>query len=488
MSLLTNVVNTINNTVSSSITEGSNFVNQLLATDMPPPPPPRTNPTQIMQIRALFADLIEAADPKHPHAANTIRSVLAKHIETITLLQQDFTLLKKAGIPLSQETANAIQQKFNMAGLFGIQINRSNIDRYLSNEEALRIAVDAQESVKNYDFSDVVFHLCNYFSSLFHSDTSELAQFFQKIVKNYYSSQLYEDRKTLMIHLLRETSPNTDDMTKISLLVHHSGPYFLKLLQTVVDKLKGSTDPKVVTFIRIMESVKSSLPPIPQEEVDLQMEKIRKESPFSVQILKSLGAATMGETFLLSCDDPCNATSFYAVMKLKRPNIKEKVQREEFIFEREAAGNPGMEKFIHSFKSTMAEDLDFRNEAKNVQKARSYFGSGRVGTVEFLDVMPVSDDYFFMELAPGHDLDHWLRHIDTMPSSERFAKLRLLTVLNKSVQSLVEKWIEVLLFSSHHEGLLHKDPHAGNIIIEIPFLTSPDKLEHGETYVRFIDW
>ena len=198
-------------------------------------------------------------------------------------------------------------------------------------------------------------------------------------MKSYFGSLSAIDKRSMIASAIRNAKPlkqsytkeqfdHLDNKEKMNIYGEYmggmfkgAGPLFQKLLQG----LPVGAIPKGLQ--KAIDDMKDSLAPIPEKIVKERMSAIIENSKGkvkSIDVLKSLGAASVGQAFLCKMYGPAYPEGKEVVIKLLRPDVRNRMVRERKIMEeaakkvdRESAGIPetdtkytgGMYANVHGF-------------------------------------------------------------------------------------------------------------------------------------------
>ncbi|MCR5250318.1 MAG: phosphotransferase [Lachnospiraceae bacterium] len=208
-------------------------------------------------------------------------------------------------------------------------------------------------------------------------------QFLRNILSDYLSGCNNLDLRSMLSSAIRNAKPaklskDATDEEKLKAVSSYvggalkgAGPLLQKTLQGVPESMipKGLEE--------AMEDMKSNLAPIPKEIVEAELLGIVQRSDGQIRriaITKSLGAASVGQAFL--CRVYMKDSENYGrpvVIKLLRPDVRNRMMREEKILNKCAAdAGEGMRKTFEGQMERIREELDLTIEAKNCELGMIY--------------------------------------------------------------------------------------------------------------------
>ena len=262
-------------------------------------------------------------------------------------------------------------------------------------------------------------------------------KFLQTLMNDYFRDSNPEDKRQMLSYIIKDFKKNDKESTE----KEKGGEYFASSLKgagPVMQKMmQGVPEYIVVPELRnAINVVKSDLRPIDTRYVNQTISEIKdkcKKQIKDIKIEKRLGAASVAETFLCTIKGPKNDEK-EAVIKILRPDAKERMKRELPLIKRSAvfADMPDSEvaKYKQNIKninnvpphkprtteagflaqlSEIEKEFDLKNEAKNCKTGKSKYGNKdeKVKSVDLIDV-PMAENYLIMNKAEGITLD---RHI-----------------------------------------------------------------------------
>jgi ubiquinone biosynthesis protein len=225
------------------------------------------------------------------------------------------------------------------------------------------------------------------------------------------------------------------------------GPTFCKLGQIL------STRPDLLPpeFIRELATLQDNVPPLSEEQVVSVMEQelgVPWEDVFETVDPQPLAAGTIAQVHRATL-----ATGQRVVIKIQRPDARELIEQDLAlleVFAEKAAKRPSlklvidMEAVFHHLSDSLQRELDFRQEAVNMQ---------RIGEVlegfPRLAVPAVHHDLSTSRLLVMHDVGGG--PIDTAPDGEP---------RREAARQLLESFYKQIMV----DGFFHADPHPGNLM------------------------
>ncbi|MBE5827389.1 MAG: hypothetical protein E7307_12225 [Butyrivibrio sp.] len=300
-------------------------------------------------------------------------------------------------------------------------------------------------------------------------------------------------------------------------LIRGAGPLLHKMLQ-------GLPEDSLPEAVRLaLRDVKSKLPSIPERVIKTQMNTMIEASGGRVtriEVIKNLGAASVGQTFLCKIFGPDMPEGKRVVIKLLRPDCQNRMKREEKVM-LDCAGkvSKGMYETYMGQLSNYYMELDLSQEAKNIEEGRVYNkGYGDVTSEEVDRTIAPTANYLMIKEAPGKTLDDILldsvktrkqvhdeihdKYLDKYGNTvvsegaitlsqeniekTRQARTKLINLANDLIAKrdimahITKKWLEEALFGS---GYYHADLHAGNILLSD---TKGTLIDYGNA-VKFTD-
>ncbi len=355
-------------------------------------------------------------------------------------------------------------------------------------------------------------------------------KFMRLVLSNYFAGVSTLDKRSMLAGAIRATKPavklpdNATEEQKKQAEKDVTGAYLggiLKgagpLLQKMLQGIPTIGLPKELQSA--LDDMKSRLAPIPPQIVKAQMLDMVKRSNgrvTKIEVTRALGAASVGQTFLCKMYGPGFENGKDVVVKLLRPDVRNRMMREKSIMRdcaRITDKNGGMLATYEGQLLRIEEELDLTIEAANVEKGICYDKHGNTVKAMKVDhtVEPTATS-MVLEKAPGTTLDAYMKSVaqekkeimsqfymykeknvdgvivrEPMTievNGEKIIPVRLnadnsgkLFEAQKRIQKLILRlqkrqqymtdlariWVEEGIFKN---GFYHGDLHAGNIMID----------------------
>ncbi|MEG2139977.1 MAG: AarF/UbiB family protein [Bilophila sp.] len=315
-------------------------------------------------------------------------------------------------------------------------------------------------------------------------------KFMKESMVNYFSQQAPIDKRAMIAASLRYTAANAPQTAQLGAFLKGAGPIMQKMLQGFNT---ANMDP---IFADALSDMKTNLAPIHERIVKAQlygMVQDSKGSITSIEVVKSLGAASVGQAFLCKVTTPQSDEPVDCVIKLLRPNVKVRADRERKIFEDVAKGIPGMQVTFAGQLNRIMDELDLTKEARNVEVSSVYDNGPfkNVHSMKTFSLIDASPSSMVLEKAPGVTIDAFYKtgkaRIEEILSDSKGVTLDVgcekintllglydeLKALQSGLQNSAMAWVAEGVFGG---GFYHGDLHAGNMMF--------DK-DHGVTMIDY---
>lgn len=420
---------------------------------------------------ARAAPLLQGGDK----GVAALRQVLLEHKEALALLcaRPD----GGAAAELPEGLGAALRQALALPGpldtdppptpaqwqehLASVQLAIEGLDNH--QEQQLRQAVN--EVVDQFDFSPYSRQL----QSIETGMRGPVKAFFTEVFSRYFSEQPQEDRRNMVASLLRQSVPGDSPEHRLVAVLKGAGPFMHKVLQLFCDKVPDESTKAALS------SVKTGLTPIDRELKRAMLDRIVQDSKGGIEALsevRTLGAASVGEALLAKVKVPPGAdgqaVDKSVVIKLLRPGIVERAQRERVFFAEAASHHRGMGQTFAGMADQIEAEMNLQTEAKNVQRGQVYNGqAANLEAMKLSELVPAQHDYMVVEQASGSALQHYIDMCEKTARGERsIPAAEALAYGQKAAQQLAELgrvWMSQALTG---DGFFHGDLHAGNVMFQ----------------------
>ena len=379
-------------------------------------------------------------------------------------------------------------------------------------------------------------------------------KFMRLVLSEYFEKSSLIDQKSMLASCIRNLKPKQEvkeglsekekkaaeeEVEKmhrgnfIAGILKGAGPLLQKMLQGV--PTKGISK----DIAEALEDMKSNLAPIPEEIVKAKMQEIIDRSKgriTGIKVVKALGAASVGQAFKCQLEGPEFKEPKNVVIKLLRPEARNRMLREKKIMlecakktdqQYDNNGHPIPQKYKGGMQATyegqlqrIEEELDLTIEARNAEKGSLYnYGFQTVKSEKIDHTIAPTTDTLIIEEASGNTLDRYLKEVrekvnqlydgyfekdengqfkelqkntingkemvmlesKTM-TAEKLKKLPSVYVETRKLldqailrQQYLSQMVSTWMFEAvYGEGFYHGDLHAGNIMIDDKSITLID--------------
>lgn len=421
------------------------------------------------QIRTLLAEIFlpekswqnDTTDP-----GVRLKSVLVDNAGLLARIYSQPAMLQEAGLPLGlsnvvQNTLDDLKDELRVpAGL----VNESTVSIALTSLPTSSYFVLSQNidnHLDNFEFRSL--GGVDLLASLGDLGEGNFQTFLKNIFTHYFDNQAVVDKRAMLSSYLTQSGSKDSEEMKLVSLLKGGGPYLQKVLQLFGDKATG--DLKAA-----LDELKTGLNPINKEIVKAITAGIIDKSGGAIDkinISRSLGAASVGETVLANIHWKNRDEPQEVVLKLLRPGIRLRADRELDFFEAEAKKLPGMLKTFQGIAEQIQVEMDLKREADNVRLAQVYNqGFDNLSAMKLVEKVPPSQGYMVLQKAPGTTVKHAFEDLKTKignwnPRTSDSTCYTTSSKMASGIEALASKWIEEGIFGS---GFYHGDLHSGNIM------------------------
>jgi predicted unusual protein kinase regulating ubiquinone biosynthesis (AarF/ABC1/UbiB family) len=296
---------------------------------------------------------------------------------------------------------------------------------------------------------------------------SYFSRFLKNVIAEYFPQLKPIDKKRIFASLLRNTSTKSDDIDKLMAIVYASGPFFQKLMQLLGDKLEKGR------LKTALSTVKSKLPSIDPYDLEEYLDELRRDG-IQLEIVRSLGAASVGETFLAKQTLESGEVRLIAI-KFMRPGIEKIARRENKFFSEQAALiSDTMKISFRQISKQIFDELNLLTELRNLELGASVYNfnepnatgfAANIVAVRPIKGFPQTKSRLAMEFGNGKAVRDTRGIAGDANMPLRLAKLELM-VKGILLDTLPRKFVRKALFREPC-GFFHGDLHEGNMIIWI---------------------
>ena len=272
------------------------------------------------------------------------------------------------------------------------------------------------------------------------SDSPGQVGFFRQVISSYFTSLSKADKRSCFAAAMRyaqtfDFSGLQNDPEKLvsaqkvavnkftGAILKGTSPLLQKMMQGLPRDIMGD-------YADALEDMKSSLAPIPRKIVQAHFMQMIEESKGkgagkeieSIELKKSLGAASVGEAFLCSFKIKGEQWPRQFVVKIMRHDAERRVNAEAEIFTEAAKKiGPGMAKTWEGQLKQYMTEFDFRNEAKNVNEGVKLYDianteghplrliTTKVESMKLSTVVAPKKDVMVAEVARGKPVDKFFK-------------------------------------------------------------------------------
>jgi len=421
------------------------------------------------QIRTLLAEIFLPEKSWQADTQNSGERLKKVFIDNSGLLARIYSqpsLIEEAGLPADlndviRSTLNELKQELNIPNGLINQYTVAAALHVMPSESYGAMSKNIDSHLADFEFNSL--GGVDLLTNLAAMGEGNFQTFLTNIFNNYFDNQAIVDKRAMLASYLTNSGSKDNEEMKLVSLLKGGGPYLQKVLQLFGDKATG--DLKVA-----LDDLKTGLNPINKEIVKAITAGIIAKSGGAIEkidISRSLGAASVGETVLANIHWKHEEAPQEVVIKLLRPGIRLKADRELSFFEAEARKIPGMLKTFQGISQQIQVEMDLKKEADNVRSAQVYNeGFTNLSAMKLVGKVPPSQGYMVLEKAPGttvkrafEDLKNNIKSWN--PVNEDNTSYITGAQLASGIEALTSKWIEEGIFGS---GFYHGDLHSGNIM------------------------
>ncbi|MCS6934655.1 MAG: AarF/ABC1/UbiB kinase family protein [Chitinophagales bacterium] len=240
---------------------------------------------------------------------------------------------------------------------------------------------------------------------------------------------------------------------RVRMAAEELGPTFVKLAQIL------SNRPDIIPegLVKELEKLQDRVAPFAFNEVkstiELSLGK-KMEDLFSEFHETPIASASIGQVHRAKLK-----TGEDVVVKVQRPHVKEQIEQDLSIIKSgvrsmdrylKKQGILNAEEVVRVFERAISKELDYRNEARNIEKFRSVYRHRSDFYVPKAYREISTDKVLVMEYVKGCKITD-------------VAQLR---EWNISPARIVERGMDIYLSQIFEYGYFHGDPHPGNVLVD----------------------
>jgi ubiquinone biosynthesis protein len=275
------------------------------------------------------------------------------------------------------------------------------------------------------------------------------------IVAGYFSINWLSTKK-LLKHFVpkryKHKGITLSPQERLKLMLEKLGPTFIKFGQIIADRPDIISDKLRAELKKLQSNVKPF-------DHDLAINLIESElsapiaSVFKSFDFECIGSASMGQVYKAVLKNGDNV-----VIKIQRPNIKEKINLDlqilQYLANRISEEYPefiviNLEGIVKEFGETLRNELNYFNEAANARRFEEIFRD-----VDYCKIPKIYEELSTSKLLV-------LEYIDGITPDNTIKLIE--SGLNPKV--IASNGVNVFLKMIFEHGFFHADPHAGNMFI-----------------------
>ncbi len=275
---------------------------------------------------------------------------------------------------------------------------------------------------------------------------------FEDVIANSTLRNLVTE--SMRIKWLRDEKPALEytRWERIRMAAVELGPTFVKLAQVL------SNRPDIIpeALVKEFEKLQDRVPPFEFNKVKAIIERETKLK--LTDIFEEFNEVPMASASIGQVHKAKLITGESVVVKVQRPDVqdqidqdlnilREVVQRADRYLKKQGVMNA--EEVVHVFERSMQKELDYKNEARNLDRFRNYYKARK----DFYVPMP------YREFSTSKVL------IMEFVSGCKITDVRQLREWGLDPEKIVEQGMDIYLTQIFEHGFFHGDPHPGNILV-----------------------
>ncbi len=275
---------------------------------------------------------------------------------------------------------------------------------------------------------------------------------FEDVITNSTLRNFVSERRRLT--WLRQEKPVFEytRWERIRMVAEELGPTFIKLAQVLSNRPDMLPEPLIKEFEKLQDNVPpfefSRVRTIIKAETGVEIEELFDD--FSE---KPLASASIGQVHRARLK-----TGEEVVVKIQRPDIRDTIHQDLSILHEavnradrylKKQGVLNAKDVVRAFERSMLKELDYRNEARNIEKFRDFYKNYKNFYIPRAYREYSTDKILIIEFAEG-------------------CKINNVAQLKKwglSPEKVAENGMSIYLTQIFEYGYFHADPHPGNVLV-----------------------
>ncbi|HRP38609.1 MAG: AarF/ABC1/UbiB kinase family protein [Chitinophagales bacterium] len=275
---------------------------------------------------------------------------------------------------------------------------------------------------------------------------------FEDLIANSTLRNLVTEK--MRLHWLRDDKPALEytRWERIRMAAVELGPTFVKLAQVLSNRPDIVPEPLVKEFEKLQDRV----PPFEFVKVKLIIE--RETHKKLTDIFDEFSEVPIASASIGQVHKAKLKTGEEVVVKVQRPEVQEIVERDLNILREvvrrsdrylKKQGILNAEEVVHVFERSMHKELDYLNEARNIERFRNYYKGAKNFYVPKVYREFSTSKIMIMEFVRGC----------------KITDVRQLREWGIKPEKVVERGMDIYLTQIFEHGFFHGDPHPGNVLV-----------------------
>lgn len=260
--------------------------------------------------------------------------------------------------------------------------------------------------------------------------------------------------ESMRLRWLRDDKPvmETTRWERVRMAAEELGPTFIKLAQIL------SNRPDIIPeeLVKEFEKLQDRVPPFPFAKAKAIIEKEtgkRLEDIFEEFNEVPMASASIGQVHRAKL-----RTGEDVVVKVQRPDVKDIIEQDLSIIKEgvrrmdrylKKQGVLNAEEVVNVFERAISKELDYRNEARNIERFRTTYRH--------------RSDFYVPKPYREYSTDRVL--IMEFIKGCKITDVKQLREWGISPARIVEKGMDIYLSQIFEYGFFHGDPHPGNVLV-----------------------